>query len=400
MRSATILTTTGVLFIVLVVCAAAQAPAGRAISTSTPRVSQLPPVLQTCPMHPDIVEEKPGSCPLCRMALVPVRLESVWSCPLHAAVTRSAKGTCPICGRELVQMTMALTWTCKGRPDIDVIEPARCPDGSAMIAKRTLRPHGNHNPQHGGQFFMAPDNTHHLEGTLPSSRLFRVYLYDDYARPLAAGRMKDVRGRVEIGGRVIGLTSTPSGSYLEARLEGIAFPARMTAKLQLKPDAPEYLFDFAFPSVTKDPDAALAARGRSASSSAPAPTVTPAAPANPDAPDPALIQVPIPDTVPDILAQLRTRDRQVLDLINRGNLPAVFVPAFQARDLAIALEGRLDSAPASRREAAAAAIVRLVRAAWMLDASGDVGNRQQSLAAYAVLHEAASVIDTAFAGSR
>jgi hypothetical protein len=397
-RSVTLHTAAGLFAIVLAVCVNAQAPAGRASAPAT-RTPLLPPVVQTCPMHPDVVEDKPGTCPLCRMALVPVRLESVWSCPLHAAVTRTNKGICPICGRELVQMTMALTWTCKGRPDIDVIEPARCPDGSAMIAKRTLRPHGNHNPQHGGQFFMAPDNTHHLEGTLPSLKLFRVYLYDDYARPLPAARVKDVRGRLERGGRTIPLTAVAAGSYLEGRVDALEFPARLAARVQLKPDAPEYRFDFAFSSVTRDPSAANVTRPRVATTATTrGPSVGSAT--TQDQPDPALIQVPIPTAVPDILMQLRIRDRQVRELIDRGNLAAVFVPAFQARDLAIALEGQLAALPPSRRETASAAIVSLVRAAWLLDASGDIGNRAQAMAAYEIVHRSAVAIDASFAQSR
>ena len=398
MRSATIFTAAAFLAIACVVCVGAQSPPVR--SVAAPAGVSLPPVLQTCPMHPDVVEDKPGTCPLCRMALVPVRLESVWSCPLHAAVTRSAGGKCPICGRELVQMTMALTWTCKGRPDIDVIEPARCPDGSAMVAKRTLRPHGNHNPQHGGQFFMAPDNTHHLEGTLPSTRLFRIYLYDDYARPLPAAGLKAVRAHLEVAGHSIPLAASSAGSYMDARIGSVTLPARMTAKLQIKPDAPEYRFDFAFPAVTRDPDSAVARNTASArSTTAKSPAARSPAPTLEVSPDPAAIQVAIPSTVPEILTQLRTRDREVRDLIDRGNLAAIFVPAFQARDLAIALEARLDTLTSSR-DSASAAIVRLVRAAWMLDASGDTGNREQATAAYGVLHQAATAVDAAFAGTR
>ena len=86
---------------------------------------------------------------------------------------------------------------------------------------------------------------------------------------------------------------------------------------------------------------------------------------------------------------------QIRDLIQKGDFGAVWVPAFQARDLAIALEGRLDQLPAGRRELAEPAIKRLVRTAWLLDAFGDLGNRQQIADAYTIF--AASVAETASA---
>jgi hypothetical protein len=47
-------------------------------------------------------------------------------------------------------------------------------------------PHMDHEPKHGGVFFMAPDRTHHLEGVLLPAGTFKVYLYDDYTRPIPA----------------------------------------------------------------------------------------------------------------------------------------------------------------------------------------------------------------------
>ena len=396
-------------------------------------------------MHPDVVQDKAGNCPLCKMALVPVRLESIWTCPIHPAVVEHDRGKCKICQRDLIQMTVALTWTCPGRSDVTAITPGRCPDGAAMVATRTLRPHGNHNPQHGGQFFMAPDNWHHIEGAYPQSRVFRLYLYDDYARPLPVDQIKQVRGRVvtketfdatthttkEIASAP--LVASNAGPYLEARVADVGAPTEMSAKVRFKDGTPEYRFDFTFAAVTTDPSPAPAsiapknaaatttAKGRTATKSATrrsnaarraaaastvtptsstfGPTITNATPATTTAPapDPSLIQLPIPDSVPEILTQLKTRDAQVAELIAKGNFAAVFVPAFQAKDLAIALEARVASLPAAQQDAAAPAIERLVRTAWQLDAVGDLGNRQQLQAAYSTFSAAVTEVVGAFA---
>jgi Cu+-exporting ATPase len=60
----------------------------------------------TCPMHPRVQAEKPGSCPKCGMALEPVDISSVtdrteFTCPMHPEVVRDQPGNCPICGMAL-----------------------------------------------------------------------------------------------------------------------------------------------------------------------------------------------------------------------------------------------------------------------------------------------------------
>jgi Cu+-exporting ATPase len=60
----------------------------------------------TCPMHPEIRNEGPGSCPKCRMALEPlapslIPTKSEWTCPMHPEVIQSEPGNCPKCGMAL-----------------------------------------------------------------------------------------------------------------------------------------------------------------------------------------------------------------------------------------------------------------------------------------------------------
>ncbi len=84
----------------------------------------------TCPMHPQIVEEAPGSCPICGMDLVEKEFpaeqagedahaghahaqsasqaggnETVtrYTCPMHPQIVEEEPGSCPICGMDLVE---------------------------------------------------------------------------------------------------------------------------------------------------------------------------------------------------------------------------------------------------------------------------------------------------------
>lgn len=60
----------------------------------------------TCPMHPEIVRDAPGSCPKCGMTLIPIR-EAIppaaeYTCPMHPEIRRPQPGSCPKCGMALV----------------------------------------------------------------------------------------------------------------------------------------------------------------------------------------------------------------------------------------------------------------------------------------------------------
>ncbi len=230
-----------------------------AIVFATAPAAQLPDISWTCPMHPDVLEAKEGGCSICGMDLVPVRLVLLYTCPVHAVIEQPKPGKCRICSRDLVQKTAALTFTCAGNRDVSQIEPGKCADGSAMVPRYTPRAHGDHNPKHGGIFFMAPDNWHHLEGTYPAAGRFRVYVYDDFSKPLSTAQVRKVRGRVVTKeafdpktGTTRELASTPlvlarNGAFLEARIESLALPAKLTAKISFTSDDKESRFDFAFP---------------------------------------------------------------------------------------------------------------------------------------------------------
>ena len=76
-----------------------------------------------CPMHPTVVSDRAGNCPICGMKLVPIKAAGAtppaeskpaaasgkYLCPMHATVVTDEPGKCPICGMKLEPVPAALT---------------------------------------------------------------------------------------------------------------------------------------------------------------------------------------------------------------------------------------------------------------------------------------------------
>jgi Heavy metal binding domain len=329
-----------------------------------------------------VLEPREGACNICGMDLERVRLVLVYTCPVHAVIEQSKPGKCNICSRDLLQKTAALTFTCAGNRELSHLEPGKCADGSAMVPRYTQRPHGDHNPKHGGVFFMAPDNWHHLEGVYPAPGRFRVYVYDDFSKPLGREQARKVRGRVVTKeafdpktGTTRELASTPlvlarNGAFLEARIEQLALPAKLTAKITFSPDNKESRFDFAFPAYSRD--VPPADQTTSASFTAPVGPVAPAAPLAPAA--------PVASVVPSsLLTDLKAQRADIDSLLQTGSVGGVYVPALRAKDLALEIQAA--QSPASQ-DAMEASVKQIVLSAYQLDNYGDLGDAEKAREAF------------------
>jgi hypothetical protein len=75
------------------------------------------------------------------------------------------------------------------------------------------------------------------------------------------------------------------------------------------------------------------------------------------------------------------RDARLRELIANGTWPDLYIPALEAKDLVLALAEK-------EPERVALPAKKLVRAAWLLDTYGDLGNREQVESAYRLFEEA------------
>jgi hypothetical protein len=236
---------------------------------------------------------------------------------------------------------------------------------------------------------MAPDSFHHIEGTYPESGVFRLYASDNYREAVDvstwSGRVvleeeydENTDEFIEV--RSVDLVPSPDGEFLEAVVGDLPMPVDVITKVIFIEDFPEERFDFIFSDFSA-PEAADAA---------PATAVTAGAPTSSPLAD--RIRPPIPEQTTDLVADIAARDQELKELIERGAFAEIFIPALQAKELALALGERAESLPERQRNDVRIAVRHLVRAAWLLDWYGDLGNRQQVSGAYDIFGSAATDI--------
>ncbi|VAW90571.1 Lead, cadmium, zinc and mercury transporting ATPase; Copper-translocating P-type ATPase [hydrothermal vent metagenome] len=129
----------------------------------------------TCPMHPEVIQNEPGSCPKCGMNLelrkakpshdhhhmqhdAPVE----YTCPMHPEVIQNEPGSCPKCGMNLeprkteaahehnhMQHDAPVEYTCPMHPEVIQNEPGSCPKcGMNLEPRKTEAAHEHNHMQH------------------------------------------------------------------------------------------------------------------------------------------------------------------------------------------------------------------------------------------------------------
>jgi hypothetical protein len=278
---------------------------------------------------------------------------------MHQHIDQDHEGKCPICSMNLAPTTRELQWFCPDNPEILSAEPGQCPNGASMHVRSIPMAHGDHNPKHGGVLFMAPNGYNHLEGTLDEEGNFRLYLYNDFTKPIDAtpfeARVDDVVLKPVAGGEYLTASLEPPDAYPSEHVVHVEFPGA-----EREPSR----FDFIFV------ESMVTGEGAGETGTL------------------ILPEFRIPETADGIVEAIMHRDARLKELIANGVWPDLYIPALEAKDLMLALsakEGDKVSVPAKK----------LIRAAWLLDVYGDMGNREEVDKAYQLFEQSIRDLEAA-----
>ncbi len=231
--------------------------------------SALPPLSYVCPTpgEENEIEDKAGTCAKSAAKLVPVRLVIAYECLKGPAYIQADPGVCRYDKSTLAPITASMFWTCgESTEGTRYLEPGACADGSKRQQHFEKRPHGDHNPRHGGPYVaMSADLLHHAEGTLVPPGVFRAYFYDEYTRPMrVAGyvaRLVPTDSNAKEVGQPIPMKAAPSlgPNVMEARVGTTEptsnAPLHFKMHVTVAPGATDWTSDWDFTRYSKEPGA-------------------------------------------------------------------------------------------------------------------------------------------------
>jgi Cu/Ag efflux protein CusF len=391
-----------------------------AASTKKQVENALPPISYVCPSSGEesFVDDRPGRCPKSGAELQAVRLDIAYKC-LKTSYIREKPGICPMDRSALVPVTASTFWLCTSEPDSGkhYLEPGMCGDGSPRERAFEVRPHGDHNPRHGGpSVFMSEDLFHHVEATLVAPTktrpaTFRVYFYDEYTRPIKATGVSANVALADRNGKAIGsatplvLSRISDGNAMEVRLPNATVPTEsapvfFALRVKFRPSDKDWVTDHTFMSYSKEP-----APTRSAVATSTAVRDTPQAPTvqAPASPTPSsesggrgpstTVLDALPNTKQDLLAELHRNMDSVTKQWQEGNLGGIWYSALRAKDIVLKLQQDYGhDISDDNQPGLTSAVQQLTLSAWQIDSAGDLGNKEKIAVLYETFHNAVADI--------
>jgi putative DNA topoisomerase len=106
-------------------------------------------VQYSCPMHPDMVSNKPGKCSKCGMDLTLSKKEELkhdvtntYACPMHQEVVSNHEGICAKCSSKLVvdrrgSKQATTIYSCSMHQQVASNETGKCPICGQPLQKQT-----------------------------------------------------------------------------------------------------------------------------------------------------------------------------------------------------------------------------------------------------------------------